>query len=306
MDTLVNVFLRREDYVAQQENNPEKSTSTGKRTKMETKKSRAEYALPRVQEMNPHTNVSTIRKKDIASFSDYALVILIEDFKSGEEITSVESKCVASSVPFFTTSSFGMYGVVFLNLGKTYHYKTTREVAVSSSTSKASSNEVVDLDNPPSATSTTAEGKNASTTVSITEEKQQSYCSFSESFCLNADAKLLYFKPKMKKLPEVYYAICFRLYCSEKRIAMNDQTLAEFKKAKQAQDSVLLSSTNEGLILEIAQSLARQNSLPPVNTILGGLIGQEVIKVISGKDAPADNAIFFNGVDGSATIRKLQ
>jgi len=45
--------------------------------------------------------------------------------------------------------------------------------------------------------------------------------------------------------------------------------------------------------------------LVPVCAILGGVLGQEVIKAVSQKDEPICNYFYFDGLSGAGTARKI-
>ncbi|GAA0146126.1 ubiquitin-protein ligase [Lithospermum erythrorhizon] len=51
--------------------------------------------------------------------------------------------------------------------------------------------------------------------------------------------------------------------------------------------------------------LAGTREFPPVSAILGGILGQEVIKAISGKGDPLKNFFFFNAMDGKGIIEDI-
>ena len=46
--------------------------------------------------------------------------------------------------------------------------------------------------------------------------------------------------------------------------------------------------------------------ISPVCAVLGGIIGNEVIKAISGKGTPANNMLMFDGMDGGCRSFVLQ
>ena len=45
--------------------------------------------------------------------------------------------------------------------------------------------------------------------------------------------------------------------------------------------------------------------LSPVCAIVGGVIGQEIIKAVSQKDPPHNNFFFYNGVNGEGLVDKI-
>ncbi|KAI8088645.1 SUMO-activating enzyme subunit 1 [Halteromyces radiatus] len=65
---------------------------------------------------------------------------------------------------------------------------------------------------------------------------------------------------------------------------------------------------NDGSVLD--DSLLKelglyQTELVPVAAIVGGVLAQEVIKVLSAKELPVQNWFFYNGIDGSGMIHQL-
>jgi ubiquitin-like 1-activating enzyme E1 A len=44
--------------------------------------------------------------------------------------------------------------------------------------------------------------------------------------------------------------------------------------------------------------IADHPEVSPVSAVLGGILGNEVIKAFTGKGEPANNIMLFNGVDG--------
>ncbi len=57
------------------------------------------------------------------------------------------------------------------------------------------------------------------------------------------------------------------------------------------------SATNYVNLTQLA-SIAAHPEISPVSATLGGLLGNEVIKVLTGRGEPANNVILFDGVDG--------
>lgn len=51
--------------------------------------------------------------------------------------------------------------------------------------------------------------------------------------------------------------------------------------------------------------LAGRREFPPVCAIIGGILGQEVIKAISGKGDPIKNFFFFDAMDGKGVIEDI-
>jgi ubiquitin-like 1-activating enzyme E1 A len=43
----------------------------------------------------------------------------------------------------------------------------------------------------------------------------------------------------------------------------------------------------------------------PVCAIVGGILAQELIKVVTGKDEPINNFFFYNGMDGGGFVELI-
>jgi len=62
---------------------------------------------------------------------------------------------------------------------------------------------------------------------------------------------------------------------------------------------------NELVVVEIVASALGKYEISPVCAVMGGIVGQEIIKAISGNDEPINNLFCFNGLSGAGTVRKL-
>jgi ubiquitin-like 1-activating enzyme E1 A len=45
--------------------------------------------------------------------------------------------------------------------------------------------------------------------------------------------------------------------------------------------------------------------LSPVCALVGGIVAQEIIKLVSGNDAPLQNIFLYNGLDGDGIVEFL-
>ncbi|KAI8887072.1 hypothetical protein K501DRAFT_308112 [Backusella circina FSU 941] len=60
---------------------------------------------------------------------------------------------------------------------------------------------------------------------------------------------------------------------------------------------------NDELLSDLADKL--DTEIAPVSAILGGILAQEIIKVLAANDAPLKNWYFYNGIDNSGIIQQL-
>lgn len=63
-----------------------------------------------------------------------------------------------------------------------------------------------------------------------------------------------------------------------------------------------LSNVSDSLDLAQLAGIAQHPEVSPVCAVLGGMLGNEVIKALTGKGEPANNVMLFNGVDGGCRV----
>eukprot|EP01102_Stenamoeba_stenopodia_P010716 TRINITY_DN3259_c0_g1_i2.p1 TRINITY_DN3259_c0_g1~~TRINITY_DN3259_c0_g1_i2.p1 ORF type:complete len:129 (-),score=41.41 TRINITY_DN3259_c0_g1_i2:68-454(-) len=81
-------------------------------------------------------------------------------------------------------------------------------------------------------------------------------------------------------------------------------SLAEFKKKYMEQEGLPATFLDDNLLQQIASWDGAE--LSPVAAILGGLLGQEIIKVLGGKDEPLHNFFLYHGLDGSGLVEQIE
>ena len=59
-----------------------------------------------------------------------------------------------------------------------------------------------------------------------------------------------------------------------------------------------LQKSCDSLDLETLAEIAQHPEVSPVCAVLGGMLGNEVIKALTGKGEPANNVMLFTGMDG--------
>lgn len=69
---------------------------------------------------------------------------------------------------------------------------------------------------------------------------------------------------------------------------------------------VLLTTTHIQLMaLSRTMATTAAHEFSPICAIVGGLLGQDILKVLQGKDAPIANFLTFDGFIGGATVCSL-
>jgi len=180
--------------------------------------------------------------------------------------------CRAHKIYFFATDTFGVLGYFFIDLTV---YKYTKKAAAS-------------------------EGS-----TSELEEVTLGFSSLRNAFSTDK------FTTPIKRLSPVFF-ILRALYSYQEKYGNlpNRETSDEFKKfswEKFKQLGIDPSSriVDDNLLSEIALNSTSQ--IPPVCAILGGILSQEILKVIFGKEEPLNNFFFYSGfnVNSPGNVAKI-
>jgi ubiquitin-like 1-activating enzyme E1 A len=138
--------------------------------------------------------------------------------------------------------------------------------------------------------------------VDETVECQLQYPSFEEAIAVP-------WKSLPKRMSKLYFAMRVIEMFEEAEGRNPGQTSIEdlpkvLKLRKQALEE---HSLNESLIPDslLERLLEGTREFPPVCAIIGGILGQEVIKAISGKGDPFKNFFFFDATDGKGVIEDI-
>ena len=230
-------------------------------------KPRAESMLPGLKEMNPFANVDLA--SDVEKIDQLNIVISIgEDFETMKNIGKV---CREKCVPIIAARSAGTLAFALIDLGVKYEFQV--------------------------------EGKTTG------ERKIISYPPLIDILTFS-DWKAL---PKGRMaFPFGFFS--FWLLVELDKISADKSTGILTKKLKDAsfEDQLdelikskaeLIPETEQEIVKKGVMILRRMTSLAPVCTIFGGLIGQEVLKVVSGQGEPIQNILFFDAKTTGAIVR---
>ena len=114
---------------------------------------------------------------------------------------------------------------------------------------------------------------------------------------------------KRKRVPETFYAVRVLQVVSARSPAGGsgeDGAAASATLAALLESQGLGSDFCDGAAVARMVSAARAGTeVSPVCAVMGGIIGQEVIKAISGKDKPVCNFFFFDGASGVGVTRRV-
>lgn len=112
---------------------------------------------------------------------------------------------------------------------------------------------------------------------------------------------------KIKKTPNTYFIMKVLLKFMDKNERRPATTSREgdMEQLSTLRKQLLedLKLKDDLLIEDFAENCFAE--LSPVCAIVGGVLGQEIIKAVSQKDAPHNNFFFYNGTDGGGLVDNI-
>mmetsp|Transcript_13181 Transcript_13181/g.15993 ORF Transcript_13181/g.15993 Transcript_13181/m.15993 type:complete len:372 (-) Transcript_13181:671-1786(-) len=244
-------------------------------------KNLAEASKARIQELNPLVEVTIMVKDltdlgptDISKF-DYLCACATSSIKT---LMSLNSMCRENSTHFFCADSFGMYGYLFLDLGESYTYIETK-VESSSEGSDSESKKV--------------QRERTLKFVPLEDALTTKWTSLPSK--------------KRKRVPSAYFTLR-TLYELQKLESPNERENIKMLLEKLLDQEELTPSQSLfdlDSVVDSAKVACKGAEINPVCAIMGGIVGQKILKAISRKDKPLQNFFFFDGVASCGTVRAL-
>ena len=239
----------------------------------------ASASLPRTKELNPNVIVSAVEHKpeeDIKFLMNFDVVCLTRT-NSAEKVL-VSNFCHDNAIKFICGDVFGFYGYGFFDLGKHDFVMDVESNENGNKSDKGSPNET------------------------ITVKKTVEFCSYEHA--LKEDWKQRSRRDLKLSSPAFFVMLVIDAFVNEySRLPVHNlddyKTLLTLKNNLLSQHgvaNVMGKYFNE----EFAQSCI--SVLNPVAAIVGGVLGQEIIKAISQKDPPHNNFFCFDGVNHSGIV----
>ncbi|EDO49380.1 predicted protein [Nematostella vectensis] len=251
-------------------------------------KNRAEASLARTQALNPMVAVSA-DKNNITAKADTFLDdfdVVVATGCSSDILVSIYERCRAKNIKFFASDVFGFYGYMFADLGKHRYVEEERKTIHSAEKKEkepAKKKQKID----------STETKTVEKFCEFSSLKNSLSCSFSETRVKS-----------LKRLPSVYFIlqVILRFRAKHGRAPDSLQRTSDEKELNCLKQEVMSD-------LNISQDLIDQDfachclsELSPVCAIVGGVVGQEIVKAVSGKDAPLNNFFFYDGLEGHGMV----
>ncbi|XP_041352453.1 SUMO-activating enzyme subunit 1-like [Gigantopelta aegis] len=259
-------------------------------------KNRAESSLEKVKLLNPMVEVTAdaecVDKKPDKFFTNFD--VICATCCPTATLCHINKICALNNVKFFAGDVFGYYGFMFSDLGE---HEFAEEVSKpkSSTEDKKTCNSV----EPPPKKMKKEEHETVTVKKSITFSRLEDALQF--DWTTEQGMK------KLKKTPACYFIIQVLMKFLEKQerrplIKSHDEDEILLKKLR---ESTLKKIHSDCKIVPDDFSRYCFAELSPVCAVVGGVLGQEIIKAVSQKDQPHNNFFFYNGVDGSGMVDKI-
>lgn len=251
---------------------------------------RAQASLERAQNLNPmvevHADTDRIQDKPDDFFLQFDAVCLTRC--SRDLMLKVDQLCSQHNIKVFCGDVYGYYGCMFVNLGPEYHYVEEKLKVVKPS---GDSNDGPEAKKP-----------KVDPTETTMVKKVASYCSLKQALDLDWTSDKA--KAALKKTPVDYFLLQVLLKFRTDRGRDPDPSRCEedSEALKQIRDDVLEAlSVSPGLLNDEFTSFCF-SELSPVCAVVGGVLGQEVVKALSQRDAPHRNFFFFDARKGNGVV----
>ena len=256
-------------------------------------KNKAEASLLRAKELNPMVDIvvdtENIENKSESFIGKFDVVCMTGS--NAELQIKVNNICHKLGVKFLSGNIFGYYGYMFADLGE----HTFMEEKV----------KILKSENKEEGPSTAKKPKKENEDEVEYEEKRSLFCTLSDALSFSPftgmslrEAKQVSKTYLVMKVVDEYYK---RYQCLPNEVKSNQ----ELENLLDVRNEVFekLQIDNELLTDEFTSNCI--GTLYPVNAIVGGVMAQEVIKAVSGKDTPHNNFFFYDGVLTSGVIQKI-
>ncbi|XP_051521347.1 SUMO-activating enzyme subunit 1 [Myxocyprinus asiaticus] len=250
----------------------------------------AQASLERAQFLNPMVEVKAdtepVESKPDDFFFQFDAICLTGCSK--DLMVRVDQLCASRNIKIFCGDVFGYHGYMFSNLGQEHHYVEEKPKVVKAS---GEANDGPEAKKPKVDTNETTMVK-----------KTVSFCSLKEA--LEVDWTNETAKSSLKRVPADYFLLQVLLkFRTDKGCDPQPASFAEDSSLLlQIRDDVLESLGVSSELLPNAFVSYCFSEMSPVCAVVGGVLGQEIVKALSQRDAPHRNFFFFDGLKGSGVV----
>jgi len=272
---------------------------------------RAEASLERVRALNPGVEIkidkSHLDTKDAKFFTDNFDLVVTTNYPK-DTIVKVNQMCREGGTKFFAGDVFGFFGYSFMDLVK-HEFVEEKKVEGTKPDAQVEPNKAGNEDGEPKA--------KKSRTVEVSDVPETKMEKMSMEFvsledALKVDWTQQGYKKRIKRMDPSYFLL---------------QVLFEFQSRDGCSPRLTHRDEDMGLLKRLRDDIARKLELPsgnkltnedgdqmltllfselsPVAAIVGGVLAQEIIKVISNKDAPHNNFFLYNPMESCGVVEKI-
>merc|ERR1712018_1117311 len=262
----------------------------------EVGKNRAEASLERLKQRNPMVEISAdkdnldAKEKDFFSAFD---VVIITNYPKDVTL-KVNNFCRDLKKKFFAGDIFGYFGYSFMDLVKHDYVEEEIKKQEAGDGKKAATEEP------------------AAKKAKMEEEEETKMVKKSMDFvplekALNVDWSTDSYAKRIRRMDPSYFIL---------------QILLEFQSREGCSPRAQMRQNDMKLLTSLRESIISKYGLPenkipaeilpmlfselsPVAAIVGGVLGQEVIKVISNKDAPHNNFFLYNPLESCGVVETI-
>ncbi|KAK7104023.1 SUMO-activating enzyme subunit 1-like [Littorina saxatilis] len=264
----------------------------------EVGKNRAEASLERTQLLNPMVKVtadtSNIDDKDDAFIKSFDVVCATGCGTT--TLKRLDRVCQEGAVKFYAGDVFGFYGFMFADLG-THEY--AEEVKKPKHAEKNVSSEEEGEPSPKKAKVEEPE----TTTV----KKSMKFPVLEDALGAKFDSSSSEGKKKLRQIPNTFFItkVLLEFLEQQKRRPASSSLEGDKKQLSNLRKQTLDTSgvSDNKMPEDFTEYCFGQ--LSPVCAVVGGILGQEIIKAVSQKDAPHNNFFFYSGTDDGGFVTSI-
>ncbi|XP_066494361.1 SUMO-activating enzyme subunit 1 isoform X1 [Tiliqua scincoides] len=256
-------------------------------------RNRAEASLERAQALNPMVDVQAdpedVAQKPEEFFARFDVVCLT--CCPREVLLRVDQICQQQGVRFFAGDVFGCHGYMFADLGE--HEFAEEKMKVAKDGQGAEDGPQVKK----------AKLNVAETTTLV--KKRMAFCLLKEALSINWNNEKT--KTSLKRIAPDYFLLQVLMrFRTEKGRDPSPQSSREDAEALLQLRTDVLGSLGVGTdLLPDDFASCCFSEMAPVCAVVGGVLGQEVVKALSQRDPPLNNFFFFDGMRGSGVVECL-
>lgn len=262
---------------------------------------RAEASQDRVRKLNPNVELtvdkSHLDSKDAKFFNDNFDIVVVTNYPK-ETILKINKMCREGGTKFFAGDIFGYFGYSFMDLVEHEFVEEVKQVAAKT--------EGDDKEEP--------SAKKKKMEVDETETKMvKNVMKFVPlENALQADWTQEAYKKRIKRMDPSYFMlqVLFEFQSQEgcsPRTSKRETDIELLKKLRADVAKKLELPEKNKLVNEDGDKMLELlfSELSPVAAIVGGVLAQEIIKVISNKDAPHNNFFLYNPMESCGVVEKI-